>query len=159
MPVPPSPRSARPVNSGVRPDRDLSRPLPAALSWSALIAFSGAFAVTTTLLDVPLWLPALYAVMSVITFLTYAWDKSAARRDRRRVPEQTLLTLGFLGGWPGALIAQQSLRHKTRKRTFRRAFWARVVLNVVLLSAIIVVTTLWGWDAAAGWNRFVSVLS
>lgn len=137
----------------------MSRPLPAALSWVVLIVFVIVFAVTVMLRDVPLWLPAVYAFMSLVTFIAYARDKSAARRDRRRVPEQTLLTLGFIGGWPGALVAQQVLRHKTRKRTFRRAFWARVVLNIVLLTVIVVVTGLWGWDAAAGWSRIVSVLS
>ena len=37
--------------------------------------------------------------------------------------------LGFVGGWPGALVAQQGFRHKTRKRSFRRAFWTTVVIE------------------------------
>ena len=44
---------------------------------------------------------------------------------------------GFVGGWPGALVAQQLFRHKTRKRSFRRAFWITVVVNVLVLAAFI----------------------
>jgi uncharacterized membrane protein YsdA (DUF1294 family) len=45
----------------------------------------------------------------------------------------TLLLLGFLGGWPGAIVAQQMLRHKTRKASFRSAFWGTVAVNAIVL--------------------------
>ena len=35
----------------------------------------------------------------------------------------------LLGGWPGALIAQQTLRHKSRKASFRAVFWLTVLVN------------------------------
>ena len=38
--------------------------------------------------------------------------------------------LGVLGGWPGALMAQQVLRHKSNKASFQVAFWVSVVANV-----------------------------
>ena len=41
-----------------------------------------------------------------------------------------LLSLGFVGGWPGAIVAQQVLRHKTAKRTFRIRFWLSVAANI-----------------------------
>ncbi len=65
-----------------------------------------------------LWIAAVYAVMSIVTFGVYAWDKWSAARGRRRVPEQTLHGLALLGGLPGALIAQQVVRHKRRKGPF-----------------------------------------
>lgn len=70
-----------------------------------------------------------YLLMSAVTFLVYALDKRAARRGAWRVRESTLHSLALLGGWPGAIAAQQLLRHKTRARPFRRLFWATVVLN------------------------------
>ena len=70
-----------------------------------------------------------YLVMSLITFLAYAIDKQAARAGRWRTGESTLLLLGLAGGWPGALIAQQNLRHKSKKASFRAALWLTVVLN------------------------------
>jgi uncharacterized membrane protein YsdA (DUF1294 family) len=41
-----------------------------------------------------------------------------------------LLLLGLLCGWPGAVLAQKMLRHKTAKTSFQITFWATVVLNV-----------------------------
>jgi uncharacterized membrane protein YsdA (DUF1294 family) len=70
-----------------------------------------------------------YLAMSVLCFCSYALDKSAARRGERRTPESRLLVLGLLGGWPGALLAQQWLRHKTVKQPFRTMFWMSVVVN------------------------------
>jgi len=54
-------------------------------------------------------------------------------------------------------VAQQIFRHKTRKRSFRRRFWARVVVNVLLLAALVVVTTLGGWYVMRGWQAIVSL--
>ncbi|MEL7668339.1 MAG: DUF1294 domain-containing protein [Actinomycetota bacterium] len=76
---------------------------------------------------------AAYLAFSIVTFAVYAWDKSAARRGARRVPESTLHVLALLGGWPGALVAQQALRHKTRKQPFRTIFWLTVLVNCIVL--------------------------
>jgi uncharacterized membrane protein YsdA (DUF1294 family)/cold shock CspA family protein len=74
-----------------------------------------------------------YATLSVITFVAYALDKSAARRGAWRTSEGALHMLGLAGGWPGALIAQQKLRHKSKKNSFRIVFWATVFVNCVAL--------------------------
>lgn len=149
MPLASETRRARDAASD-RP-RDLSRPLPAGLSWTVLLTFVAAFAVAFVGLGLPWWMPALYVVMSVIAFVAYGFDKAAARRDAPRTSEKTLLTLGLLCGWPGALVAQQAFRHKTRKRSFRRAFWLTVVLNVILLGAFLALATLRGWDLDPAW--------
>jgi uncharacterized membrane protein YsdA (DUF1294 family) len=73
---------------------------------------------------------AAYLAMSVVCFCSYALDKSAARRGERRTPESRLLVLGLLGGWPGAVLAQQWLRHKTVKQPFRQLFWCSVAVNL-----------------------------
>ena len=62
-----------------------------------------------------------YIGLSAVTFVRYALDKSAANNDRWRTPENTLHLLGLLGGWPGALVAQGQLRHKSKKTSFRIA--------------------------------------
>ncbi|NYT74145.1 DUF1294 domain-containing protein [Halomonas sp. QX-2] len=74
---------------------------------------------------------AFYAVVSVIAYITYAIDKKAAIKNRRRVSEKSLHLLGVVGGWPGALLAQQRLRHKTQKTAFQVTFWLTVVVNLV----------------------------
>ncbi|ATG75586.1 hypothetical protein AN401_18450 [Zobellella denitrificans] len=78
----------------------------------------------------PWWLVALYLVLSPVTYGVYAWDKSAARRQQWRVRENTLQLLALAGGWPGALLAQQQLRHKSRKRSFQLRFWLAVATNL-----------------------------
>ncbi|WP_255465333.1 DUF1294 domain-containing protein [Frigoribacterium sp. NBH87] len=76
-------------------------------------------------------------VLNAVTVVVYALDKRAARRRTRRVPERTLLALGLIGGWPGALVAQRTLRHKTRKASFRRSFVLTVVLNVAVVGVVV----------------------
>lgn len=78
---------------------------------------------------IPFHILALYIAASLLTFIMYALDKSAARSGERRTQESTLHVLSLVGGWPGALIAQQKLRHKSKKQSFRSLFWVTVLLN------------------------------
>jgi uncharacterized membrane protein YsdA (DUF1294 family)/cold shock CspA family protein len=90
---------------------------------------------------VPNWVGGAYLLFSLVCFHFYAADKAAAQvKGQRRVPEKTLLLLGLVGGWPGAIVAQQLRRHKSSKLSFRAAFWTTVLMNVlafVLLSALL----------------------
>jgi uncharacterized membrane protein YsdA (DUF1294 family) len=70
-----------------------------------------------------------YVAISLACYAVYAFDKSAARKRQRRVPERMLHLLALAGGWPGALLAQQRLRHKTQKQPFVAVFWGTVALN------------------------------
>ncbi|AWB66335.1 hypothetical protein C2869_07770 [Saccharobesus litoralis] len=60
----------------------------------------------------------------------YALDKSAAKKQRWRIPELRLHILAVCGGWPGAYIAQRQLRHKSVKRQFKVVFWLTVFINI-----------------------------
>ncbi|XPF93316.1 DUF1294 domain-containing protein [Colwellia sp. RE-S-Sl-9] len=75
----------------------------------------------------------IYLGMSFVTFFAYALDKSKAKRGAWRTPESTLHILALVGGWPGAAIAQQMLRHKSQKRDFRIVFWLTVIINCCAL--------------------------
>ena len=75
-----------------------------------------------------------YSAVSLVTFAAYAVDKAAAKSGAWRVSENTLHLLSILGGWPGALIAQNQMRHKTRKQPFRAVFWVTVLLNCAALA-------------------------
>ncbi|WP_229256390.1 DUF1294 domain-containing protein [Duganella lactea] len=77
-----------------------------------------------------LWLASFYGVASVACFIAYAIDKSAAIAQRRRIAERTLLLMGLCCGWPGGLLAQRLLRHKTVKPSFQLAYWCSVAANV-----------------------------
>ncbi|MFE6964369.1 DUF1294 domain-containing protein [Agromyces sp. NPDC057679] len=122
----------------VRSDRDLSRPLPATLSWGVLVGFAALLVGALALAAVPWWIGAWYGTWSVVAFAAYGIDKAAAKRGAGRIAERTLHLVDLAGGWPGALAAQQLFRHKTRKRSFRRVFWAGVVGNLLALAALVV---------------------
>jgi len=78
---------------------------------------------------VPQKLVLVYFGASAITFLAYAFDKSKAQRGAWRTPESTLHMFALIGGWPGAAVAQQVLRHKSQKKEFRVGFWFTVLAN------------------------------
>ena len=88
-----------------------------ALSFLALLAAAAAAG------RIDRTIPVTYALVSVFTFIIYGLDKAQAQRGGWRTSEAMLHGLSFLGGWPGALIAQQRLRHKTRKLGFQGIFW------------------------------------
>jgi uncharacterized membrane protein YsdA (DUF1294 family)/cold shock CspA family protein len=71
-----------------------------------------------------------YFVMSLITFIAYAIDKSAAQNGRWRIKESTLHVFSTIGGWPGAYFAQKKLRHKSSKEEFKSCYWVTVFLNL-----------------------------
>jgi len=68
----------------------------------------------------------------VVSFVAYAIDKVAAQKGNWRTPEATLHLMSLVGGWPGALISQQFLRHKSSKTKFKVMYKATVLLNVVI---------------------------
>ncbi|MEJ2620076.1 MAG: cold shock and DUF1294 domain-containing protein [Candidatus Thiodiazotropha sp.] len=82
---------------------------------------------------IPVMVILIYVVLSSITFSAYVLDKVAAKRGGWRTRENALHLLSVAGGWPGALMAQSYLRHKTKKQPFRLIFWMTVVLNCAAL--------------------------
>ena len=96
----------------------------------AAVDFVGALGVTAYYGVIPRAVPLAYLALSVVTFVTYAWDKWRAKRGADRMAEATLHLLEMLGGWPGALAAQHWLRHKSRKRSYQVRFWIIVLCHV-----------------------------
>ena len=111
------------------------------LSLLAIPAFIFLYALVAILWRVPNLVAGAYLALSVACFAAYAADKSAAKSGGRRTPESTLLVIGTFGGWPGGILAQQLLRHKSLKASFRAAFWGSVAINIcafVILSSPLV---------------------
>jgi uncharacterized membrane protein YsdA (DUF1294 family) len=93
-----------------------------------LILFGAAFAGV-----LPYAVGAVYLCASALTFTVYVIDKAAARTRQRRTSERTLHLCSLGCGWPGALLAQKTLRHKSVKQPFRRIFHATVAFNCIAL--------------------------
>jgi uncharacterized membrane protein YsdA (DUF1294 family)/cold shock CspA family protein len=92
-------------------------------SYFAIPAFLLLYLFVATVWSVPNWVAGRYVVTSAVCLIAYVVDKSAAVAGRWRVSEGTLIFLGLVGGWPGAIVAQQVVRHKSSKVEFRSAFW------------------------------------
>lgn len=93
----------------------------------------------------PWWVLAAFFALNLLTFLTYSMDKWAASQGGWRISESALHFWSLAGGWPGGWFAQQMLRHKSSKRSFREVYWATAILNCGALAAL-----LWwlpGWRA------------
>lgn len=80
-----------------------------------------------------MWVPGWYLLMSFVTYVFYAADKAAAMHGEWRTKESTLHLLELLGGWPGALLAQKKLHHKSRKARYRFEFFVVLMINVGIL--------------------------
>lgn len=107
------------------------RPTSVVVAIGSILAFGTLFFVVHVVWLVPWTIAGIYLGLSLLTFVVYAADKRAAQTHRWRTPENTMLLIGLVGGWPGAAIAQQVLRHKTKKLSFRTKFWLTVIVNVV----------------------------
>lgn len=68
-------------------------------------------------------------VASTLAYYFYWDDKRRARLDEWRIKEANLHFWAFIGGWPGAFIAQQQFRHKTKKLSFQLVFWLIVIVH------------------------------
>lgn len=82
--------------------------------------------------------------VNLLTFFVYKYDKINAQLNGPkkellcyRVPEKNLHLLSLLGGWPGAYIAQNYLRHKTIKQPFQKIFALTIMVNIFVLMLIL----------------------
>ncbi len=106
-----------------------TKPKSTSLSIFAAIIFFVLVGFSVLASKIPPLIFAVYMVASLLTFIAYAIDKSAAKNGSWRTQENTLHFLSLVGGWPGALVAQQKLRHKSKKQPFQSIFWVTVILN------------------------------
>jgi uncharacterized membrane protein YsdA (DUF1294 family)/cold shock CspA family protein len=101
------------------------------LSYLPIALFVAIYIVVQVLWHPPYWVLFVYLGTSLLCILIYSVDKSAAALGRWRVSESALLLLGLAGGWPGAILAQRLLHHKTKKRSFQSAFAGSIVVNIL----------------------------
>jgi uncharacterized membrane protein YsdA (DUF1294 family) len=121
----PAGRSVSPANSGAIVALPLMAAYISAVAWGVWTQ------------RLPWWvLPALFC-LSLFTFFAYWQDKFAAGKGTWRISESTLHTWSLAGGWPGAWFAQQVLRHKSTKQSFRATYWGTVVVNCAAVGGLL----------------------
>ncbi len=94
-----------------------------------ILGFSVLIGIASFQQMLPYQIAAFYLIASGFTFIAYGLDKSAARKGNWRTKESTLQLMALIGGWPGALLAQIWLRHKSQKIRFRVTLWLMIALN------------------------------
>lgn len=117
---------------------------PSGRSWGKLLL----------LLVLPMWanfhlpiapwlVPLAMLPVSVAAWILFRHDKKLAAAGRWRNSETELHGLEFLGGWPGAFLAQQKFRHKTRKVSYQLIFWSIVFLYQLVALDILMGNMMW----------------
>lgn len=77
------------------------------------------------------------AAITLVTFVTFAIDKSKSKSKSRRIPERTLLIMSAIGGSLGALLAMHFVRHKTQHAKFKYGIPAMLAAHIALLAYVL----------------------
>lgn len=107
----------------------------------------------------PVSILAAYGGVSLVLFVMYWIDKRAAQRGAQRTAENTLHLFELCCGWPGALMAQQVFRHKTRKASYQFVFWLAVLSNLGALGWLLVAPEAMSWRQQLGFDLSKSLQS
>jgi len=76
-----------------------------------------------------------YAILNIVAFIAYAWDKYKAQADMWRTKESTLILLALFGP-VGATIGMQVVRHKTRKLKFKLVY-VFLIIHLVAIAYLV----------------------
>ena len=57
-------------------------------------------------------------VINIISFFTYGLDKYLAIKNKRRISENSLISLSIIGGSIGSILGMFFFHHKTKKKRF-----------------------------------------
>ena len=74
-----------------------------------------------------------FLVISIFVFILAGYDKYLARKNKRRIPENTLFFLEAIGGTIGLLLAMLLFRHKTSKTSFIVKFSGIFLIQIFLV--------------------------
>ena len=74
-----------------------------------------------------------FIVISAVSAVITAYDKIAAKAlPKKRVPENTLMYLGFMGGAAAMYMVMQIIRHKTKHKKFMVGLPVFIALHIII---------------------------
>ncbi|AOL24793.1 Protein of unknown function (DUF1294) [Erythrobacter litoralis] len=94
-----------------------------------------------TALLTPANIPVAVVAVNVLAFAAFGINKAPAGQGMRRISEDTLLQLAFLGGVAGAYAGRELFRHKTRKQPFSNQL--HMIAGLQLCAAAFMTVYLW----------------
>lgn len=74
----------------------------------------------------------IYLFMSLVCFILFFIDKKRSETNGWRIREYYLHLVELLGGWPGALLGQKFIRHKTKKISYRIILWLIILVHAAI---------------------------
>lgn len=77
------------------------------------------------------------AVISVVAIVVTSHDKAAAKKGRRRIPEKTLMLVGFFGGATAMYSVMQLIRHKTKHKKFMLGLPVFILLHLAVIISVV----------------------
>lgn len=78
-----------------------------------------------------------FLFISLVVFILAGYDKYLAKKNKRRIPENTLFFLEAIGDTLGLLTAMLFFKHKTNKLSFIVKFSVIFLIQVVLIYLIL----------------------
>ena len=75
--------------------------------------------------------------ISLIAIVITVKDKRAAKAQKWRVPEDTLMLIGLLGGSAAMYITMRKIKHKTRHKKFMIGLPIEIVIDLIIIIYII----------------------
>ena len=72
-------------------------------------------------------------VASLIAGIATIYDKGAAKANKRRVPESSLLLIALLGGSIAMYLVMRIIHHKTNKEKFMRGIPLIIALQALMV--------------------------
>ena len=88
-------------------------------------------------MDTKIFIAAYLAVVNVITFALFGYDKYCAQHDKWRVRESTLLLWSAVGGALGAGIAMEFFHHKTLHLKFKFGVPLLLFVQIILIGVLL----------------------
>ncbi|MBR3753803.1 MAG: DUF1294 domain-containing protein [Clostridia bacterium] len=82
----------------------------------------------------------IYLAIGIVSVMVTVYDKVAAKKRKRRIPEQVLFFWAGIGGALPMLLTMKIINHKTRHKRFMLGLPAIIIVHTVLaifLAAII----------------------
>ena len=79
-----------------------------------------------------------FIIVSTATVSFTVGDKISAKKGGKRVPEDLLLTLGFIGGALAEYITMRIIHHKTRHKKFMIGLPVEIILQIVIVVIVLI---------------------
>lgn len=81
------------------------------------------------------WIP-ISVIANLLGLLLMIFDKQAARKHQRRVPELLFFFISCFGGWIGIIVGGLLVRHKTKKRSFQLKIVCGIIISIYILQSL-----------------------